>query len=200
MKMNDVKIGSEYEARIAGGTVQVRILAEKASGGWTAQNLATKKKVFVPLARQLREPDTTAMTTTDGNLTVVEVPPATVEMINAPNAKPARKKKATNEPAEPAKKISQIEAAIPDPGEIQRTHELPGDGRGHDDPKGLWTSPGGKTPHATLYASILREINTKGKDARFKKVDRGQFVATGVGGVTMTTTRTPRLRRRSRIG
>jgi hypothetical protein len=39
----------------------------------------------------------------------------------------------------------------------------------------LWTSPGGATPDATLYASILREVNTKGRDARFKKVDRGQF-------------------------
>ena len=27
--------------------------------------------------------------------------------------------------------------------------------------KGYWTSPGGQTPHATLYAAILREINTK---------------------------------------
>ena len=27
----------------------------------------------------------------------------------------------------------------------------------------------------TLYASILREINGEGKDARFKKVDRGMF-------------------------
>jgi hypothetical protein len=41
--------------------------------------------------------------------------------------------------------------------------------------KGLWTSPGGKTPHATLYSAILREINAKGKEARFKKTDRGQF-------------------------
>ena len=41
---------------------------------------------------------------------------------------------------------------------------------------GLWTSPGGKTPHATLYSAILREITTKGKDARFKKSDRGHFV------------------------
>ena len=41
--------------------------------------------------------------------------------------------------------------------------------------KGLWTSPGGKTPHATLYSTILREINAKGKEARFKKTDRGQF-------------------------
>ena len=38
----------------------------------------------------------------------------------------------------------------------------------------LW-APGGKTPHATLYAAIIREIAKKGKDARFKKVDRGRF-------------------------
>jgi short subunit dehydrogenase-like uncharacterized protein len=43
--------------------------------------------------------------------------------------------------------------------------------------KGLWTSPGGKTPSATLYSAILRELQTKGKDARFKKTERGKFVA-----------------------
>jgi hypothetical protein len=41
--------------------------------------------------------------------------------------------------------------------------------------KGLWSSPGGKTPEATLYSSLLRQIRTKGKEARFKKVARGQF-------------------------
>jgi hypothetical protein len=41
--------------------------------------------------------------------------------------------------------------------------------------KGYWKSPGGKTPHATLYAAILREIQQKGKDARFRKVERGKF-------------------------
>ena len=41
--------------------------------------------------------------------------------------------------------------------------------------KGYWTSPGGKTPSATLYSAILRELNTKGKEARFQKTDRGQF-------------------------
>jgi hypothetical protein len=45
--------------------------------------------------------------------------------------------------------------------------------------KGLWTSPGGKTPHATLYSAILREINEKGKDARFKKTERGKFAVNG---------------------
>lgn len=43
--------------------------------------------------------------------------------------------------------------------------------------KGLWSSPGGKTPHATLYSAIIREIATKGKEARFVKKDRGQFAA-----------------------
>ena len=41
--------------------------------------------------------------------------------------------------------------------------------------KGLWKSPGGATPHATLYSALLREINAKGADARFVKVERGQF-------------------------
>ena len=45
--------------------------------------------------------------------------------------------------------------------------------------KNLWTSPGGKTPHATLYSAILREIYTKGNDARFKKTERGKFAANG---------------------
>lgn len=45
--------------------------------------------------------------------------------------------------------------------------------------KGLWTSPGGATPWATLYSAILREVSAKGKDARFKKVERGQFAFNG---------------------
>ena len=41
--------------------------------------------------------------------------------------------------------------------------------------KGYWTSPGGETPAATLYSAILREINAKGKEARFVKTERGKF-------------------------
>ena len=40
--------------------------------------------------------------------------------------------------------------------------------------KGLW-STSGKTPHATLYAAIIREINKKGNEARFTKAKRGHF-------------------------
>lgn len=39
----------------------------------------------------------------------------------------------------------------------------------------IWSSPGGKTPHATLYAAITREIADKGRLARFAKAGRGLF-------------------------
>ena len=42
--------------------------------------------------------------------------------------------------------------------------------------KGYWSSPAGKTPAATLYSALQREIKTKGTQARFQKTARGQFV------------------------
>ena len=45
--------------------------------------------------------------------------------------------------------------------------------------QGLWKT-NGKTPAATIYAAIIREIATKGDAARFRKVARGKFAHTGV--------------------
>jgi HB1/ASXL restriction endonuclease-like protein with HTH domain len=42
--------------------------------------------------------------------------------------------------------------------------------------KAYWASPAGKTPAATLYAAMTREIKIKGAQARFQKTARGQFV------------------------
>jgi len=84
--------------------------------------------------------------------------------------KPAAKKTA----AKKAKKMSALDAAAKVLGEAKEplgTKEMVEKMAA----KRYWTSPGGKTPHATLYSAITREINTKGKDARFKKTDRGQF-------------------------
>jgi hypothetical protein len=41
--------------------------------------------------------------------------------------------------------------------------------------QGYWTSSGGRTPDATLYSAIVRELATKGDQARFAKVGRGRF-------------------------
>ena len=40
--------------------------------------------------------------------------------------------------------------------------------------------PAGKTPEASLYAAIIREIAAKKKEARFKKTERGTFEHSGV--------------------
>lgn len=40
--------------------------------------------------------------------------------------------------------------------------------------KGLW-STSGKTPAATIYAAIIREIGTRGEESRFRKTERGKF-------------------------
>jgi hypothetical protein len=85
--------------------------------------------------------------------------------------KAARQKKAAGE-----KKLSAIDAAakvLADTGAAMNCQEL----IKVMAEKGLWTSPGGKTPAATLYSAILRELQTKGSEARFKKTERGKFTA-----------------------
>ena len=99
----------------------------------------------------------------------------------AKTTKPRSAKKATTKKAtkkKPAKKRSQLDAAV----QVLTRSKKPMSCKELVDAmakRKLWSSPNGKTPHATLYAAILREINTKGKDARFKKVDRGQFALAG---------------------
>lgn len=41
--------------------------------------------------------------------------------------------------------------------------------------KGYWKSPGGQTPHATIYSALIREIAKKGDASRFCKTERGKF-------------------------
>ncbi len=47
--------------------------------------------------------------------------------------------------------------------------------------EGLWASPGGKTPAATLYAALARSIKDEGKASAFRKTERGKFEAKIVG-------------------
>ena len=88
-------------------------------------------------------------------------------------AKPARAKKA-KEPK--SKKVSAIDAAA----QVLAASKEPMNAKEMIEAmaaKGLWTSPGGKTPHATLYSAIIREVATKGKESRFVKTERGKFAA-----------------------
>lgn len=97
----------------------------------------------------------------------------------AKQAKPAKATKA-KPPAKHAgeKKLSALDAAA-QVLKVNRDPMTAKDMISLMETKGLWKSPGGKTPDATLYAAIIREIANKGKDARFKKTDRGLFAFAG---------------------
>jgi HB1, ASXL, restriction endonuclease HTH domain len=131
--------------------------------------------------------------------TTAETPPAAVEaapapepMSPAPEATEATTTTA-NEPAQTAnqpkrqlkaaakpqdKKLSALDAAAKVLAET-RTPMSCQELIGAMAVKGYWTSPGGKTPAATLYSAMLREITTKGDQARFTKTGRGYFAFQG---------------------
>src|SRR5262245_56915156 len=151
---------------------------------------SSKSKQQFPTAEAALKSDAPA----PGKATAPRKVPATTEAL-APEPMPsvgAKTKKAAKGKAEPKapkaamaalkaskpKKVSALDAAA-------RVLEEEGKPMGCKEmidamaPKGYWTSPGGKTPHATLYSAILREISAKGKEARFKKTDRGHFAFLG---------------------
>jgi len=94
-----------------------------------------------------------------------------------PKAELAPKAKKAKVPKEPKdKKLSAIDAAA----QLLSASKEPMNAKEMIEAmaaKGLWTSPGGKTPWATLYSALIREIALKGKEARFVKTERGKFAA-----------------------
>jgi hypothetical protein len=92
------------------------------------------------------------------------------------DAKPKAEKKAKAKPEARDKKLSAINAAykvLADTGKAMNTQEL----ITAMTEKGLWTSPGGLTPAATLYSAILRELKAKDGESRFRKTEKGKFAA-----------------------
>lgn len=97
------------------------------------------------------------------------------------SAKPPKASK----PAKPVKerkpkRVSALDAAatiLADTGRAMRATELIAE----MEARGLWKSPGGKTPESTLYAAIAREIAFKGDASRFARSDKGFFIARKAG-------------------
>jgi hypothetical protein len=98
-------------------------------------------------------------------------------------SKPTPKQPAKAAPAKPAKgtpKLSamgaaaQVLAASKEPMNVKSIVAAMSE-------QGLWTSPGGKTPHSTLAAALQRDIAAKGRESRFKKVDKGLYASSGRG-------------------
>lgn len=163
MKNADVKIGGEYYAKVTNKKVVVRIDAANDAGGWDATNLSTNKSIRIKTAGRLQGPA------------------GATEPADTPADKRARKRVAKKKTggesgnSRDEKKMSCLGAAakvLTERGEPMNTQEMIAAMAEAD----YWTSPGGKTPHATLYSAILRELK-KGDDSRFIKTERGRFAA-----------------------
>ncbi len=127
---------------------------------------------------------TTATTEQTSPATEQAAVPTQPEATPAP-AKPKRQRK-TKTPAEPKeKKLSALDAAakvLGESGQAMTTQEMI-DAMAL---KGYWSSPGGQTPAATLYSALLRELTTKGDQARFVKAAPGRFALRATAGVSST--------------
>ena len=101
---------------------------------------------------------------------------AWLEATDAPAPKPRKVKAPATPKVVKTKKVSALDAAakvLSESKEPMRAVDM----IAAMEKQGLWKSPGGKTPEATLYAAIIREIAAKGKESRFKKHERGLFLS-----------------------
>jgi len=176
MKKNEVKIGGVYTAKVSDKVVSVRINAVKGTG-WSATNLATGKKIYIKSAQRLRgpakDPTEPAAQKTTTSPTAARGGKKTVKATTKPKPKKAATR--AKQGQRKAKKPSGLDAAarvLAEAGEPMTCRQIVEVAF----EKGYWKS-GGKTPHATVYAAIIREIAAKGKESRFKKVDRGRFAS-----------------------
>ena len=158
MKKAEVKIGGEYYANVTNKKVVVRIDAENSSGGLDATNLTTNKKVRIKTAGRLQGP-------------ARQTAAAAETRVRKRTAKPTTETASVTDCGE--KKLSCVKAAL-------QVLETTGEPMNAQEmitamvEQNLWESPGGKTPHATLYSAILRDLK-RGDESRFVKTERGRF-------------------------
>jgi len=176
MKKNEVKVGSAYLAKVSDKVVPVRITGTSGHGGWDAVNEATGKKVRIKSAQRLRGPASGAGKAAAAPTTPPAAQGAKPDGKAAKDAKAAPKAPKAKREAKKRDGLSGLDAAakvLALAGKPMNTKQMVEKMLAD----GLWKT-GGKTPAATIYAAILREVRAKGKDARFRKTDRGQFEAT----------------------
>ncbi|MCK4873626.1 MAG: winged helix-turn-helix domain-containing protein [Phycisphaerales bacterium] len=206
MKKADIRIGNTYRAKVSDKITVIRIDAKipiSGGGGWNATNLATKKKVRIKSAQRLRSE--VKKRDVSKPLSDKQAEKKRREAIKEIDQRLDEQTTATGGPTSPRRGKKKSKAASGTTKPQAATRAKRGDDaktpkrRGvldiaaeilakakkpmgckqiveHALKAGLWKTTG-KTPHATLYAAIIREIAKKGDDARFEKVDRGQFQA-----------------------
>jgi len=204
MKKKDVRVGEVYAVKVSGQIAPVVIDEAHPAGGWVGTNQETGRQVRVKSAQRLRglwdhylaggdqaaeEPvpvpkprlvkpeDKAALDKLAAKVLGATGAAGGAQGEKEPERKPQAKKpkkRATRaKTGAQGARMSGLDAAarvLEEAGEplscraiIERAFEA-----------GYWRSEG-RTPAATIYAAILREIQKKGDESRFRKVERGKF-------------------------
>ena len=184
MKKDTVKLGSTYACKVSGEVQPVRLDKTNPHGGWDGTNMKTRKSVRVKSAQRLRGlwPKKTMPIVADEAKGAADVGPKGEPVAPAAKDAPApagggtgkRGAKKAKAPAEPkperhsllnlaAKVLAEADTALTCKEMVEKVLAT-----------GLWTTKG-RTPAATLYSAVLRETQTKGDAARFRKSERGKF-------------------------
>ncbi len=180
MKKNTVKIGAVYMANVSGKLCKVKITGDNSFGGWDGLNTETNRTVRIKSGRRLRPvPKPRVVVKAEGKKAKGDATATQVKKAPKATQKATGKtKRDTGERGAPgAKRGSGLDAAaqvLADAKEPLSTGEMVE----RMLKRGLWKTSG-KTPAATIYSAIIREMAAKGKDARFKKVDKGKFAFAG---------------------
>ena len=196
MKKDSVKLGVAYAAKVSGNVVPVRLEKVNPHGGWDGVNLTTKKPVRIKSSQRLRglwPKKTMPIVTEKADDQGVAETVAAVEKSNLAEGVtvPEAKKRGGRKTATKAEAVADAMGAVAkdkkernsllnlaakvlaEAGQPLNCKEMVDKVLA----TGLWQTKG-KTPAATLYSAVLREVQTKGEQARFRKTERGKFVAT----------------------
>ena len=173
MKLENVKVGEAYTLAVGKNAVQVTVTRVDEKGKITVMTAGGKTMTVADAARltvhregRASAPDTNAPQAAKGAKTKAAAPKPT----KAASGRDVGQKGA---PRGDGKRLGLVDAAI----QVMKAAGKPMNCQEVVKAileKNLWQTSG-KTPAATLYSSILRDIQKKGAEARFKKVERGQF-------------------------
>jgi HB1, ASXL, restriction endonuclease HTH domain len=160
--------------RIEGGTREVEF---ENDGGTTRRFRARRATTSAWAPATVVEPIFTPMDNASSQNEEFDMATKKSTKAKAPKAEAttkAKKAKVTNQPKD--KKLSAIDAAT----QVLAASKEPMNAKELIEAmaaKNLWISPSGKTPWATLYSALMREIAQKRKKARFVKTELGKFAA-----------------------
>ena len=164
MRANQINVGESYGLTIGTKVSPVKVV-NTCDGGWECKTLKTGATIVVKSADRFVAKSKEGVAA--GALTTP--------------AKEAKAPKRRSERAAPGGKMSALDAAAKVLGESNEPMNTKAMIEAMS-AKGYWTSPGGKTPWATLYSAILREMKTSADKSRFAKAERGRFALAKKGG------------------